>query len=233
MSRVALVGYQGKMGKFVQKMLNEHPELQLVVCVGAEDNLSEVLSQHQCDIMIDFTEPEAVYHNAQTAIEAGVRPVIGTTGLTPQALESLSQQCAQQSLGGIYAPNFSLAVNLMLLYAQHASRFFSQDITILESHHRQKKDKPSGTAKYTQQKIQALHPEATIDIHSIRKQGVIANQDIIFGSPGETLTLSQHTLDRQCFMQGLAWACLQVTTLDSMVIGLDQLMIEKGFLSDI
>lgn len=236
--KVIVNGAHGKMGRIAVNAVNAASDLTLVAQTGREDDLSQAINQHHADVVIDFTTPESVFMNAETIIKAGVRPVIGTTGLTPQQIETLTAQCAQKKLGGIIAPNFSLGAILMMKYAQDAARHFP-NVEIIEMHHPQKKDAPSGTAIKTAHMIAAnrdarkaapLKPVPArgethddVQIHSVRLPGFYSHQTVIFGGAGEVLTICHQGIDRQCCMPGIVLACQKVMSLNHLIYGLENI----------
>lgn len=240
--RVIINGAHGKMGQETVKAIQNDPRFTLIAETGKNDALATLLKKHSPDAAIDFTTPSAVYENCLTIIDAHVRPVIGTTGLTEQQIKHLQQLCAQKKLGGVIAPNFALGAVLMMQFAQIAARFFPQ-VEIIEQHHPAKRDAPSGTALKTAAmmtesrgnttKITPYHeslPGARgadchgIPIHSVRLTGVIAAQEVLFGGPGETLSIRENTLDRKAFMPGLLLACEKVMALQTLVYGLEHIL---------
>lgn len=238
--KVIVNGANGKMGRIaVSAVTAADSGLTLVAQTGRNDDLTQAVKQHHADIVIDFTTPHAVFTNTKTIIDAGARPVIGTTGLTPEQIETLTQQCAQKKLGGIIAPNFSLGAVLMMKYAQDAARHFP-NVEIIEMHHPQKLDAPSGTAVKTANMIAAtrdankaapLKPAPArgethdnVQIHSVRLPGFYSHQTVIFGNIGEVLTICHQGIDRQCCIPGITLACRQVVSLDRLVYGLEQIL---------
>ena len=211
-------------------------DLQSILVVATQEKVQGV--------MVDFTHPDGVYENVRSAIAYGVRPVVGTTGLTPEQIKDLSEFAEKASTGAIIAPNFSIGVILMQQAAIQASKYFDH-VEIIELHHNQKADAPSGTAIKTAQMLAELgktyNPpsveetehlsgargsisEENIRIHSVRLPGLIAHQEILFGSPGQIYTLRHDTSDRASFMPGVLLAIRQVTELKSLVYGLEKIL---------
>jgi len=243
---VLVNGAFGRMGQLTVKAISEHPELSLVGQTGREYDLKRSIKDSQADVVVDFTHPSAVFNNTLAIIESGARPIIGTSGLTHEQIHSLQKKCDSLKLGGIVAPNFSLGAVLMMKYAQKIATLIP-NVEIIEMHHTDKADSPSGTALRTAQLInesrQTSHAKhepfasavetvqgargATyqdIAIHSIRLPGLLAHQQILFGSLGETLTLRHDSIDRQCFMGGVCFACEKVMSLNHLVYGLEELL---------
>jgi len=221
-TRILVNGANGRMGQMTVETLAEYPEFSLVGKTTRQDNLTETIQETRAEIVIDFTHPDAVYQNTLTIIKAGAHPVIGTTGLQPSQIKELQEHCKKLKWGGIIAPNFSLGMMLLLKYAQDLVKYFP-DVEIIEMHHNRKKDSPSGTALYTAEMLAATNHK-TIPIHAIRLPGLIAHEQIIFGSIGETITLKHDTTDRQCFMRGIYIACQKVTTLNQLIVGLENIL---------
>lgn len=243
MIRVLVNGASGKMGQMTVKTIENHSELELAGALGRQDNLALEIKNRRPDVVIDLTNAESVLANTQTIINAGVRPVIGTTGLLKDQISKLQQQCAKIKLGGIIAPNFSLGAMLMIKYAQEIAKYFP-DVEIIEMHHNGKLDSPSGTSIRTAEMIaenrktipaplkntRETVPGArganylNIPIHSVRLPGLVAHQQIIFGGLGETLTIRHDSIDRQCFMPGIVLACKKVMELNQLIYGLENVL---------
>ncbi len=237
--RVIVNGANGKMGKIAVSAVNESPELTLVAQTGRHDNVADVIAQQKAEVVIDFTTPEVVFANAKVIIQAGARPVIGTTGLTPPQIETLASLCAQKKLGGIIAPNFSLGALLMMRYARDAAKYLP-DVEIIEMHHPRKLDAPSGTSIKTAQMIADARDLSKaspfknapargethhgVQIHSVRLPGFYSHQTVIFGGHGEVLTLCHQGIDRQCCIPGIILACREVMSLQGLVYGLENIL---------
>ncbi|WP_133140865.1 4-hydroxy-tetrahydrodipicolinate reductase [Legionella genomosp. 1] len=240
--RVIVNGASGKMGRLACETLQTQEEFQLVGGLGREDNLERTIAETQASVVVDLTRADSAFKNAMTIINGGAHPVIGTSGLLPAQVEELKATCANLKLGGIIAPNFSIAAVMMMHFAALAAKFF-QNVEIIEAHHPQKFDAPSGTAIKTAEMIaqsRQIPPEETlaqesilgarggqhegIPIHSIRLPGILARQQVLFGSQGETLSIVHDSLDRSSFMPGLLLSCRKVIQLDQMIYGLENLL---------
>lgn len=232
---VIINGANGKMGKTAVSAIAHEDALTLVACGYRNDDLATLIQQHHADVVIDLTSPDAVFNNTKTIIDAGARPVIGTTGLTTEQIHTLTDYCADKKRGCIIAPNFSIGAVLMMRYAKDAAKYFS-DVEIIEYHNPHKKDSPSGTAKKTAELIQKPtlsdgakngqgHIYQNIPIHSVRVPGVFANQQVIFGGHGETFMLQHAAIDRGAMMPGLFLCCQKVMTLDHLVYGMESIIV--------
>ena len=252
--KVIIAGFKGKMGKAAYKMVTEDPELELVglldpftdekEVVGVPVfNTKEELAGLQADVWIDFTTPKVAYENTRFALENGFAPVVGTTGFTPEEIEELTQLSRQKNLGGLIAPNFALGAVLLMQFAAQAAKYFP-DVEIIELHHDNKKDAPSGTAIKTAELISQVRTSkqqgaadeeeslagargAAFDgmrIHSVRLPGLVAHQEVIFGSQGEGLTLRHDSYDRVSFMTGVNLGIKEVVKRSELVYGLEHLL---------
>lgn len=262
--RVVIAGIAGKMGKETAKaVLNEQPELELVGAVdpreaGVElgeligvpecgikisENLDQAFQSTRADVLVDFTNPQAVLQNAKTALENGAASVIGTTGLDEVGIAELKRLAAKSERAVLIVPNFALGAVLMMEFARSAGRYF-KNVEIIELHHDQKIDAPSGTAIKTADMIQQVrkpfrqgHPDEYekltgarggesegIRIHSVRLPGLIAHQEVIFGAPGQTLTIRHDSMHRQSFMPGVILAIRKIGGLQGVVVGLDKIL---------
>lgn len=239
---VIVNGAHGKMGALACKTIQEHTEFQLVASLGSRDNLGVAITETCAQIVIDLTRADCVFENSLTIINHGAHPIIGTSGLLGEQIQTLRQLCEEKKLGGIIVPNFSISAVLMMRFAAEAARLLP-DVEIIEAHHPQKLDAPSGTALKTAELIamarrtaksklplKELLPGARgathhdVNIHSLRLPGILARQQVIFGNTGETLTITHDTLDRSSFMPGLILACQRVKELDTLYYGLEDLL---------
>ena len=224
-------GAQGKMGRATCAALKNTSDLQLIAQSTKESDLNAMIKALKPDIVIDFTTPNAVYDNCKTIIDNNVRLLVGTTGLTQIQLNELKKLCEQRALGAIIAPNFSLGAILMMRYAQDAAQYFP-DSEIIEMHHHQKLDQPSGTAIKTAELMSENQPKKPTDsdpchgipVHSVRLPGLFAHQSVIFGGAGETLTIRHDALTRESMMPGVLLACRKLMTLDHLIYGLEKII---------
>lgn len=260
---VIVVGAKGKMGSEAVKMILDDQELNFVCGVDSKlnnvdvgdvigigtierpfhNNLDEVFNQYDVDVMVDFTTPASVKSNMLKAIQNGVRPVVGTTGLSQEDISELNAQCQQAGIGALIAPNFAIGAILMMTFAKQAAKYMP-DVEIIEMHHDQKLDAPSGTAIKTAQMIAEVreehrqgHPEEKEEIegarggfyegfpiHSVRLPGLVAHQQVMFGSEGQTLTIRHDSINRTSFMPGVNLGIKKVMTYEGLIYGLEQLL---------
>lgn len=240
---VIVNGANGKMGALACETIRNHPQFELVGALGRQDNLAQTIRDTQAQIVIDLTRADCVYENCLAILENGARAVVGTTGLSTTQLASLSDIASMEGLGIIIAPNFSISAILMMRFAAQAARYLSS-VEIIETHHPQKFDAPSGTAIKTAELIAAaretsqyelpsgnelikgvrggLHQD--IPIHSLRLPGVVARQQVIFGNIGETLSITHDSIDRIAFMPGLVLCCQKVMEMNTLCYGLENII---------
>lgn len=258
MKKVFIAGFTGAMGQKAIHLVKEDSAYQLVgvLAPGASNpdpqvyHLSPTTKVYnqlaqvdiKADIWLDFTVPQAVFANTQFALQQHMRPVVGTSGLQTEQIETLQKLAQQQGIGGIIVPNFGLSAVLLMKFAQEAAQYFP-DAEIIELHHADKQDAPSGTAISTAQLIadQRQSPEQAsashetlphvrggdyqgIKIHSVRLPGYVAHEEVLFGGPGEALTIRQDSFDRQSFMKGVKLALDQVMDLTELVFGLEKIL---------
>lgn len=244
MIKIIINGAHGKMGATAVKAILAESDLILVAAIGKKDNLESEIKKHRADAVIDLTTPQSVFNNTKIIIESGARPVIGTSGLTLDQIQTLKLLCEKKSLGGIIAPNFSIGALLMMQFSQMTARYFS-DVEIIETHHPKKLDAPSGTALKTAELISqnksiknsSAEIDATLNnnvargkhhqhipIHSMRLSGVFAKQAVIFSNNSEILTIEHNALDRNSMMPGLFLCCRKVMALKQLLYGMEGLM---------
>ena len=252
MKKILIAGATGSMGRQAVQLVEKLPDCQLVAVLAPTassssnfkpdvkrfDNLAMV--DVAADVWIDFTTPQAVYENTEFALKHHIRPIIGTSGLTTEQTEKLQAIAQKEKLGGIIAPNFGLSAVLLMKFAQEAARYFP-DAEVIEMHHADKKDAPSATAITTAKLIAANRNSENcsqtandsqargadydgVPVHSVRLPGYIAHEQVLFGGPGEALTIRQDSFSRSSFMQGVKVALDQIMNLSELVVGLDQIL---------
>ncbi len=218
MINVAVSGAAGRMGQTVCSAVEGADDLALVGRADPllEASLGDVLGD--ADVVVDFSTPDAALANARTCLEAGVHCVMGTTGADFASLEGVGE-------GNLFvAPNFAIGAVLMMQFAQQAARHMPE-CEIVELHHDRKVDAPSGTAARTAELIAAAGGNVHEPIHSVRLPGLVAHQEVLFGGPGQTLTIRHDSIDRESFMPGVLLAVRKVGSLErSPTIGLEQLL---------
>jgi 4-hydroxy-tetrahydrodipicolinate reductase len=245
MIRVAIAGAGGRMGTEAVKAVTAAPDMELVAELRRGDDLSAALSTTRPDVLVELTVPDSAPGNIRVALEAGVVPVVGTTGFTPADLDDFAARCAARGIGCLIAPNFALGAVLLMRFAADAARHFP-DVEIIELHHEKKRDAPSGTAHRTAERIAAAretapippvdgafesltgarggHGPGGIPIHSVRLPGFVASQEVLFGGPGQRLTLRHDSTDRASFMPGVLLAIRRAPALRGLVVGLEHLL---------
>lgn len=206
------------------------------------DNPVQCFQKSEAQILLDLTIPKVGYEHTKLALKHGIRPIVGTSGFTEEQVEHLQLIARENQIGGIIAPNFAVGAILMMKFAKLAAKFF-QDVEIIEKHHDRKLDAPSGTAIKTSELIHKNrafkkqgHPEEFetlesargaeddgIRIHSVRLPGLVAHQEVIFGGPGQTLSIKHDSFDRRSFMDGIKLAIEQVLHLNTLIYGLENI----------
>lgn len=233
MIKVIVNGARGKMGALACTALESEPGFELAAGLGRQDNLLAAIKSHQAELVLDLTRADAVYENSLTILNAGARAVIGTSGLTEAEILILDKLCKEKETVCLVVPNFSIGAVLMMQFAAQAARWLTE-VEIIEAHHQQKLDAPSGTAMKTAELIAKARSKPGKDlplhemvkgarggshqgvrIHSLRLPGILARQEVLFSQAGETLSLSHDCIDRQAYMPGLILACRQVMGLQA------------------
>jgi 4-hydroxy-tetrahydrodipicolinate reductase len=240
--KVGVLGAAGRMGSTVCDAVSADDDLELVARVDVDDSLDDLVTAG-AQVAVDFTTPDTVAGNVAFCLEHGIHAVVGTTGLTKSDLDAIEGAARTSRANVFVAPNFALGAVLMMRFAAQASPYFSS-AEIVERHHENKLDAPSGTALRTAELMNAARPEAWqanvaskesiegsrggdvggIHIHSLRVRGSVAHQEVVLGSAGETLTIRHDSLDRASFMPGVVLAVKKVQSLDGLVVGLEKLI---------
>ncbi|HKH79007.1 MAG TPA: dihydrodipicolinate reductase C-terminal domain-containing protein [Solirubrobacteraceae bacterium] len=224
MIRVAVAGAAGRMGQTVCAAVAQAPDMELV---GRADprlgvSLAEVLGE--AEVVVDFTRPDAALANALACVQAGVHVVIGTSGFDFDPLLAARTPEGLPRANVLIAPNFAIGAVLMMRFAAEAARHMA-GAEIVELHHDQKLDAPSGTAKHTARLMAAAGGGPEPPIHSVRLPGLVAHQEVILGDVGQTLTIRHDSTGRDSFMPGVLLAVRRVGELDeSPVVGLERLL---------
>lgn len=248
MIKVAVCGALGKMGKEVCEAVLECEDTELVAKIdiagGDYSSIKEAHNAVKIDVLVDFTQPKSIYENAIYCLNNGIKIVIGTTGLKDEEIENLKKLSSEKNTGCLIAPNFSTGAVLMMMFAKQAAKYFD-NAEIIELHHNQKKDAPSGTAIKTALMMSEAKdsfkkgncPEtetiegsrggtsyADIQIHSVRMPGYIASQEVIFGSSGQIFKIRHDSMDRKCYMSGVLLGIKHVFEKNDFVYGLEKIM---------
>ncbi len=243
--RVGVLGARGRMGAQVCRAVDAADDLELVAMVDQGDWLFNIADAGS-EVVVDFTSPDSVMDHVHWCIEQGINLVVGTSGFTQQRYDRIRQWLAHKpDLGVIVAPNFGLGAVLMMEFAERAARFF-ESVEIVEMHHPNKVDAPSGTALRTAELVAAARadaglgpmPDATkedmlgargsevqgVRIHSVRMAGLVAHQQVLLGSGGETLTIRHDSFDRNSYMPGVLLAIRSVRQRPGLTVGLGPLI---------
>ena len=260
MIKIGVIGANGKMGKEVVKLVKAENDLELSIAVDKFYNLEDkydfkidndvehALKNNELDVVVDFTQPSVVFENINLYQKYKVKAVIGTTGLTNEQIEQIKKMSKENNTGIIIAPNFSIGAILMMKFAAMASKYFS-NAEIIEYHHNQKKDAPSGTSIKTAQLMikenknfklgncpetetikgsrggcYEENNEGNIQIHSVRMPGFVASQQVIFGSDGQILKIHHDTINRECYMGGVKIAIEYLYKNNEFVYGLENIL---------
>jgi len=222
---VAVSGAAGRMGRTVCEAVESADDLQL--CGRADPALDTPLADvlGEAEVVVDFTTPETALANARECLEAGVHCVIGTTGADLTELEGVGSLASQgQAANLFYAPNFAIGAVLMMEAARLAAPHMPE-CEIVELHHDQKLDAPSGTAIRTAELIAEAGGSVHEPIHSVRLPGLVAHQEVIFGGVGQTLSIRHDTISRESFMPGVLLAVRRIGSLDQrLTVGLENLL---------
>jgi 4-hydroxy-tetrahydrodipicolinate reductase len=238
--KVGVLGARGRMGSEVCRAVQAEPGLSLVAAVDAGDARDPL---RDAEVVVDFTSPAAVLDNLRWCIGAGLHCVVGTTGFDDGRLDAVRSWLAEApSVGVIIAPNFGIAAVLMMRFASQAAPYFDS-VEIIELHHPNKVDAPSGTAQRTAEQVARARagrtsPDATtqsldgargadvdgVRVHSVRLAGLVAHQEVLFGGTGETLTIRHDSLSRESFMPGVLLAVRDIVDRPGLTVGIDDLI---------
>ena len=242
---VAVLGAKGRMGAETVKAISAATDLQLVAQIDLGDSL-ETLTASGAQVVVDFTHPDAVMKNLEFAINNGIHVVVGTTGFDDAKLNLVKSWLEKNpKVGAVIAPNFGLGAVLMMQFAAKAARYF-ESVEIVELHHPDKADAPSGTASRTADLITQARKSASrpampdktssglegargakvgdVPVHSVRLRGLVAHQEVLLGDQGETLSIRHDSIDRSGFMPGVLLAVREVVKTPGLTFGLEHLM---------
>ena len=260
MIKIAVISSCGKMGSEVVKLTTREEDFKLACAVdkfGAGEKINNEivilddiskLEGKDIDIAVDFTQPSTIFENIKTYIKLGIKSVIGTTGLSKEQVEEIEKLSKEAQVGVIIAPNFSIGAILMMEFAARASKYFN-NAEIIEYHHNQKKDAPSGTSIKTAQMMMKNNDnfklgncaevetikgarggeyqennKGNIQIHAVRMPGFVASQQVIFGADGQILKIHHDTINRECYMSGVALAIRYLYKNNQFIYGLENIL---------
>lgn len=259
--KVIVSGAFGKMGMETAKAVNNDENLELIglvdvkargkqaedlakqMLVAVDTDLERIIKLTKPDVMVDFTNPQAVYDNVKSALQLGINCVVGTTGLNEMEFKQLEKLAMENEVGVAVIPNFAIGGVLMMKLAQEAAKYFP-DVEIIELHHDGKVDAPSGTAIKTAEMISQAREKKPIRnsrefekipgsrggdlngirIHSVRLPGFIAHQEVIFGGVGQSLTIRHDSFDRLGFMPGVVMTVKKIVGTKGLIYGLENIM---------
>ncbi|AEI12568.1 4-hydroxy-tetrahydrodipicolinate reductase [Cellulomonas gilvus] len=243
--RVAVLGAAGRMGATTVRAVQEAPDLELVAALDADADLARVAAAG-AQVAIDFTVPSVTEGNVHALVDAGVHAVVGTTGWDEAALARVRDHLADRpGVGVLVAPNFALGAVLTMHFARQAARWF-ESVEVVELHHPEKVDAPSGTARHTAQGIAEARraaglgpvPDATtqsldgargadvdgVRVHAVRLRGLVAHEEVLLGNAGEQLTIRHDSFDRVSFMPGVLLGVRRVVGRPGLTVGLEHLL---------
>ncbi|KOY77352.1 4-hydroxy-tetrahydrodipicolinate reductase [Apilactobacillus kunkeei] len=250
---IFLAGATGSMGQKVVHLLADKPGYDITGILTtktdvnpSEYNLSDDVNvfnsldaiEGDYDVWIDFTQPNVVFDNVKYAIEHHISPIVGTSGLSEDQKHELISLADGENVNGIIAANFGLSAVLLMQFAQQAAKYFS-DVEVIEMHHEDKTDSPSGTAIHTvdmmseTKQVDNINQEDEpargmyykgVPVHAVRLPGYVAHEQVLFGGPGEALTIRQDSFDRESFMQGVWVALEKLPELHGLVDGLENIL---------
>ena len=247
MIRVALAGHRGRTGAALVPALSAAEDVDYVGGLGRADDLEAFLRDRRPQALVDFTHPSAALATGLAAAAAGVAPIVGTSGLAVDAVDELERACDAAGVGGIVAPNFAIGAVLMMHLADLAAPYFDA-VDVIEMHHAGKADAPSGTALATARRLAAARArsgrqpyaynrpekvtmdgtrggeEGGVGVHSVRLPGVVGDQEVLFGLPGQTLAIAHRTTSRECYAPGVLLAIRRIAREPRFYRGLDALL---------
>ncbi len=241
--KIVVNGAKGRMGSETVKAVLKEADLDLVGQTDLGEDLAAVIQATKADVVVDFTHPSSAMKNVKTILQNKAHAVVGTTGLTTANLAEIKKTCSKNKVSCVVAPNFAIGAVLMMKFAKEAAHYMPE-VEIIELHHDQKADAPSGTAIKTAELILADRKNikrkgmksiekvknarggkmGDIHLHSVRLQGLVAHQEVIFGGLGQTLKVRHDSISRESFMPGVVMAIRKVRKLKGLVYGLENLL---------
>ncbi|SIR85995.1 4-hydroxy-tetrahydrodipicolinate reductase [Williamsia sterculiae] len=243
--KVGVLGSGGKVGQAIVDAVRAADDLEFTVGVDRDDPLSDFVDSGT-EVVVDFTHPDVVMGNLEFLIASGIHAVVGTTGFDDERISALTTRLADSpSVGVLVAPNFAIGAVLSMRFAQQAAKYFDS-VEVIELHHPQKADAPSGTAYRTARLIAEARtaagvgpsPDATttelagargadvdgVHVHSVRLAGLVAHQEVLLGTQGETLTIRHDSIDRSSFAPGVLLGVREIGSRPGLTVGLDELL---------
>lgn len=238
MTNIGIIGSAGRMGRTLIEHLETVPDLAVGACLEDNEPLEQFIASRP-DVVVDFSLGQAVDIHGPTIVSAGLPYIVGATGLSGETLVELARLAEDKNTPVLIVPNFSLGANLMIKFAAVSVTLMRSPV-ITERHHTFKKDCPSGTARLTAECIAQAREDATgvskeagpsargtvagVPVHSVRGEGYLAEQQVQFSLPGETLTIEHRSIDRRCFMPGVEYAIRNIGRVAGMQTGLDSIL---------
>ncbi|MBW3591565.1 MAG: 4-hydroxy-tetrahydrodipicolinate reductase [Actinobacteria bacterium] len=242
MINVGVIGAKGRMGSQVCAAVEDDDELELVAEIDVDEGSLGDLVTDEVQVAVDFTHADAAFHNIEWCIKNGIHVVVGTSGLSPESLKDIAALTAKCEGNVLVAPNFAIGAVLAMRFAEMAAQWMP-DAEVIEMHHNNKVDSPSGTAMNTaaaiargrRQSVPAARPEKlkenlpgargadldNVKIHSVRLPGLVAHQEVMFGGPGQVLSIRHDSTDRKSFMPGVVLAIKKIADRPGLTVGLE------------
>jgi 4-hydroxy-tetrahydrodipicolinate reductase len=219
LNKVVIIGGNGKMGKIVQESLTNFQNFNIIGLVNRGDNLEKILQEAQPNIVIDVSSHESVKKNAICILKNNIKAIIGASGLSVEDIQELELISERNNIGCLVIPNFSIAFAFINKVTKDFAKYY-QDISIVEFHHAQKKDKPSGTARYTA----AIAGIDEKQIASVRSSGFLAKQQLYINSDSERIIIDHESFSRSSFIKGIQISAEKIVTLNKLLVGLENIV---------
>ncbi len=225
--KVSIAGAQGRMGRLALGAIQREPDLEFAggfarvadQSMGSYDKVEQLLDERRPDVIVDFTPRPVTQAVARAAVERGISPVVGSSEWNAAERAELENLCERHKTGALIVPNFAIGAILMMNFAEQAARFFPS-VEIVEMHRADKRDKPSGTASATAERIHVGGGRADVPIHSVRMKGLLSHQEVLFSNEGELLTIRHDSFSSESFAPGIIAAIRMVRQLKGLEVGL-------------